>query len=385
MFLISINKKSYILFLVGLFAFSLLQAMEQDLSEQLQKLELRSQEVAKVDVRNIKPFSSQAFGYIPQYVYENVNQGTKHTWSVEHFKKLKKAVHKLTEKKLHQKYPNDKDYTKTAEEYDWIYCLNCIEENYLKKPIKLSIADIQKINGHLSRLVVGNDGAFREKYFQWSKRTITDTEHFFYSYLGAHKDTIRQGTDPYLHYTKNESGELTNHIAIQEILELLTDYKLNPQVIHSPYKFELKPIEVLTWYEELAKFPNHKPDTIDILPWQLVRYHFFPASEVIVPELTTTFKKIDLTSPVEAAARLWYEIVRIHPWEEANKRTGKVLASLILLKNGYLPPLITAEHEKEYLQSLMQGFEKEDGHVQFIQLIARFIEETQNKFKGITV
>jgi prophage maintenance system killer protein len=381
----SFSKKSYAL-LFSMLMCPVLQAMEQDLSKQAQKLQLSSQEAVTVDVKNVKPFSSQAFDHIPQYVYENCNQGTKHTWSAEYFKKLKEAVKKLTKEKLREKHQNEQDFIKNAESYDWINGLNYIEDKYLKKQLKLSIAAIQKINGCLSRLIEGNDGAFRVQPIVWPKRNTTNTEVFFYDYLQRYVGDITQGTDPNLRYLKNEKQKLTNKIATQQIVQLLLLYKLNPEAINSPNKIELEPAKAFVWEQESAKFPNHKPGTIDTQHWLSERYHLFPPPENIQSELAMVLKKIDrIKNPIEAAARLWYEIVRIHPWHEANKRTGKALASLFLLQKGYLPPLITAEHEKEYVQTLQQGFEKEDGHVQFIQLIAQLIDETQNKFKDLAL
>ncbi len=86
--------------------------------------------------------------------------------------------------------------------------------------------------------------------------------------------------------------------------------------------------------------------------------------------------------PIARAAYLWFQIVKIHPWHEANKRTGKALASLILLQHGYLPPLITKEDEPRYRQVFLKNFDKPNGHRAFISYIAELIVKTQEKFKG---
>ena len=59
--------------------------------------------------------------------------------------------------------------------------------------------------------------------------------------------------------------------------------------------------------------------------------------------------------PIEQAAHLWLDLVRIHPFNGAHKRTGKALASFILLKHGYLPPLITEEDVELYTKILIES------------------------------
>jgi len=48
----------------------------------------------------------------------------------------------------------------------------------------------------------------------------------------------------------------------------------------------------------------------------------------------------------------------------------------------YLPPLITQEDEKEYIETFIQGFDKEDGFEKFKQFVVKMIIKTQETFKG---
>lgn len=76
--------------------------------------------------------------------------------------------------------------------------------------------------------------------------------------------------------------------------------------------------------------------------------------------------------------------MRIHISHEANKRTGKALGSVILLQHGYLPPLITKEYEKQYVDVLKYSFKnpnREEGFNSFLKFIIEMILRTQNLVK----
>lgn len=93
-------------------------------------------------------------------------------------------------------------------------------------------------------------------------------------------------------------------------------------------------------------------------------------------------KLSEMKDPIEQAAFIWWEIVRIHISSDANKRTGKALASIILLQNGYLPPLITQEDEDLYIDTFINNFDKKDGFENFKQFVVNMIIKTQEHFKG---
>ena len=63
--------------------------------------------------------------------------------------------------------------------------------------------------------------------------------------------------------------------------------------------------------------------------------------------------------PAEMAALAHYNFVRIHPFEDGNGRTARILMNLILLKAGYSPAVIKIEDRKEYL-SCLKAADKSD-------------------------
>jgi hypothetical protein len=65
-------------------------------------------------------------------------------------------------------------------------------------------------------------------------------------------------------------------------------------------------------------------------------------------------KELESLHPVELAARLHYRFVLIHPFQDGNGRTARLLANLILLQRGYPPGAIVRaeEHRRQYIDAL---------------------------------
>ena len=60
----------------------------------------------------------------------------------------------------------------------------------------------------------------------------------------------------------------------------------------------------------------------------------------------------DNLSPIELAASLHYRFVRIHPFDDGNGRTARLLMNYVLLKNDYPIVIIKSKDKKDYLAAL---------------------------------
>lgn len=56
--------------------------------------------------------------------------------------------------------------------------------------------------------------------------------------------------------------------------------------------------------------------------------------------------------PVQLAALFHYRFVRVHPFDDGNGRTSRLLMNYILLRNGYAPVVIESADKKNYLAAL---------------------------------
>lgn len=342
-------------------------------------------------IRLPAPVSTKPFQCIPSYVYKNCNQVTYYQWSEEHLQRLKKAVGTITPEALKQKYNGDK-YIEAAEAYDWIHCLNLIERKYLSLPyITLEAHHLQEINGALTRLTSKNPGAWRTQSMKWDMKEFSPAEHILFQYIDQQDAaSLLSGRDRFLRFDPETAEVPVEDIArllqhFDDIAKQLEDFSLKgrrlPAQIIKSGTIDMN--ELQEWVKEQEHIRKKNPNALNIKYWVEQRIHRFPDPELLPIEIANLLRGIKMSPyhPVIKAAIAWYEIVRIHPWNEAHKRTGKVIASLILLQNGYLPPLITKEDAKEFVGLMLHGFRQPKGHIPFIKFIIRMIEKTQETMK----
>jgi len=75
-------------------------------------------------------------------------------------------------------------------------------------------------------------------------------------------------------------------------------------------------------------------------------------------------------SPVVEAAWLHHRFVLIHPFADGNGRMARLLASMVLLKAGYLPLVVTRADKPAYIEALQAA---DDGNFeQLVQQLGRF-------------
>lgn len=76
--------------------------------------------------------------------------------------------------------------------------------------------------------------------------------------------------------------------------------------------------------------------------------------------------------PIEAAARIHGELVKIHPFTDGNGRTPRLLMNLVLMQAGFPATIITVEQRLEYYSALDQAHTT--GNYQpFVALIAHAV------------
>lgn len=77
--------------------------------------------------------------------------------------------------------------------------------------------------------------------------------------------------------------------------------------------------------------------------------------------------------PVERAARVHAEFVKIHPFVDGNGRTARLLMNLELLKSGFPPAVLPTESRLAYYEAL-DRFHVEGEIEPFLTLVLRFAE-----------
>jgi len=141
-----------------------------------------------------------------------------------------------------------------------------------------------------------------------------------------------------------------NRIEIQEVINSLkafeylqsADFKLNQRSIISLHKLLMKDLDVNTGYKKHEIIVNNKstilpgkvrPNMANLLQW-------FNAS------------KKNKKYPLFVFADFHQRFEKIHPFEDGNGRTGRLIFNWMLLKAGYPPILFKKKNRKAYFTAL---------------------------------
>lgn len=79
--------------------------------------------------------------------------------------------------------------------------------------------------------------------------------------------------------------------------------------------------------------------------------------------------EVNVNNPVVLAAEFHYRFIRIHPFDDGNGRTARILMNFILMQYGYPPVIIRTEDKQAYFSVLRQA---DAGSLQpFIEYVAQ--------------
>lgn len=86
-------------------------------------------------------------------------------------------------------------------------------------------------------------------------------------------------------------------------------------------------------------------------------------------------------NPLLLAAEFHYRYIRIHPFDDGNDRTVRILMNFILMRFGYPPVIIKTEDKKNYLAALQQA---DAGMIEkFVEYIAQnLVQSLELMIKG---
>ncbi|WP_320821121.1 Fic family protein [Thalassolituus sp.] len=105
-----------------------------------------------------------------------------------------------------------------------------------------------------------------------------------------------------------------------------------------------------------------------------------PPQAIQVPEQMQAFidwynTEAHTLHPVERAARIHGEFVKIHPFVDGNGRTSRLLMNLELMKAGFPATVIEVEQRLDYYQALDKAHCSDD-YTDFIALVAQCVEKS---------
>jgi Fic family protein len=98
-----------------------------------------------------------------------------------------------------------------------------------------------------------------------------------------------------------------------------------------------------------------EPNSVKLQNGEMFHYASPEETPAKMSELMNWFRKASSEQklhPAQIAAQLHYDFVRIHPFDDSNGRTSRLLMNYVLLRNGFPPVIIKASDKKGYLNAL---------------------------------
>ncbi len=239
--------------------------------------------------------------------------------------------HKDTCKELQALSLEDKEI------YDWIYALKRSEKTLLKKPFEWwTLDDINKINSMVCRFTGSQPGVMRalgtktdtEIVPFWKKRKLNDEED-------ARLERIRQS-----------------------VVKTVDDFQFLKQVAYI--------------------FPE--PERVHMCMKSLIE----TASVFLKDDKKTPDNQKRALAIIKTAAYVHFEMMRIHPWKEGNKRTALLVMNIILAQAGFDPIDFEYDNDALIVTSGSEPMEKFDtlyamSHSdRYIQLLLKALDENRS-------
>lgn len=341
------------------------------------------------NLTTIKPFYDHPIREVPKYVFENYNDKIFTSYSPEFLASLKEKAKVITPSEILSYKMEDKQKIQKGKEFDWIYALGKLENEYLSIALDLmgvlKVENIMALNRYLSRLAENKE-----------LRTHPEFEHT--------PGQFRKHS-----FLKNAPNLPFEEVLITGLFELMVSYRFKGEnfisILSSHKKYyahksaiiyqiaknkknfdELKLKDNLKGIDLAKKVRQwaDKKGNIELIQWLKEKTYCSPEPSTIDSELKKVINSINDSKmhPIEKAAKILYEIVRIKPFWKANKRTAKIAAFAILLSNGYLPPVIAGEKNKKELSDCFNFTNiEENSHLKLTAFLANQISITQEKFK----
>ena len=180
------------------------------------------------------------------------------------------------------------------------------------------------------------------------------------------------------------NGETINGKTIKEHFEAIN----HPEAIHyitehAKTRNPLTEEAIKKTHTHLMKQLLNEPGTYRTGATRIRGAHFMPPKSTEIPEkitelLTWLNKNPYEYPPIEQAARFMHMFLIIHPFQDGNGRTARLLMNHILIQNSY-PVLtnISIRDRKQYLNALQEA--DQDNYTPLIDLVATCVEEALTK------
>ena len=151
-----------------------------------------------------------------------------------------------------------------------------------------------------------------------------------------------------------ESAENAEFTLSQKFIREINEIILVEPYYNDAITQDGRPTQKLIVPGEYKKTPN----SVRLANGEMFNYPSPEETPALMGDLIDWYEKETIAKelhPVQIAALFHYKIVRIHPFDDSNGRTSRLLMNYILLKNGYAPLVINSSDKKNYLIALNEA------------------------------
>jgi Fic family protein len=142
-----------------------------------------------------------------------------------------------------------------------------------------------------------------------------------------------------------------NHVLTEKFIK-----EINQIILVRPYykeaeTFDGQPTRRLIEPGQYKKFPNN----VRLENGEIFHYASVEETPAQMGDLIDWIRKEEESKelhPVQLAALVHYRFVRIHPFDDSNGRTSRLLMNYYLMRYGYAPVVIESSDKKNYLAAL---------------------------------
>ena len=186
----------------------------------------------------------------------------------------------------------------------------------------------------------------------------------------GHTQILLKSGDVVGKYNIRELQEMKAHdLALKIISESADDSEfslsqkfikeINETILVEPYYNDAitqdgKPTQKLIIPGEYKKTPN----SVRLSNGEMFNYPSPEETPALMGDLIDWYEKETKSKelhPVHIAALFHYKLVRIHPFDDSNGRTSRLLMNYVLLKHGFAPLVIESTDKKNYLIALNEA------------------------------
>ena len=202
----------------------------------------------------------------------------------------------------------------------------------------------------------------------------------------THETTALEGNTLTLRETQAvlEEGITVHGKSLREHLEIMNSYE-SLHYLEEAIKNKEPMTErlIMKFHEILMKgILKEEAGMYRRIPVFIKGAKYVPPNWVKVPKLMSEWEKWlgesqDL-HPVVLAAKAHIRLARIHPFEDGNGRTCRLLVNYILMKHGYPPALYRTETRDAYMKAL--DAVDDEGEDLFIQVTIEAAEWTMDRY-----